>query len=94
MADYPPLAGLDDMPLHSGASDFPNLWMACAYPERPPDADTGWDWRCWPCVVHAKATLMTEGDKDCLWYATPGGTAEHRPLSWFVARAEYWHALG
>jgi hypothetical protein len=54
------LATLDAVPLHSKDFSFCAVdnYYACEYPERPPVFfRTMWDFRCYPCYIHAKASV-------------------------------------
>lgn len=89
---YPPLTPLEDYPLHSGAN--PDTVWACSAPERPRDEKIGYDWRCRGCVFAANAHVIIQGDEVLYWTRGPGWHPEDTPLSWLVARSEWWFEHG
>lgn len=86
-APYPPLASLDDYPLHS--ENWDGEPYACQHPESP--APLAFDWRCRACVIAAQVFLEHVGDRIAVnWVPRRDGDPETVALSWLVARSLYW----
>lgn len=84
MSEYPPLANLNDAPLH-GADTDGHGW-AC-------EGGTAHDWRCSGCVDAAEEAIKREGDQDAKWNPSAKGLAAGTRtvrLSWLVVRSRYF----
>jgi hypothetical protein len=63
-------------------------WWACSQPERPPDAECCWLWKCDACTLHMIAAVaVTPDDPDDPVYAI-GATSDGRPRAADATPAE------
>lgn len=84
--DYPPLATLEERPLHDARPAAE--WYACRFPERPRDGRTTYDWRCHGCIRHAEASLVIQGDVTQYWQYKGSEPHQTTTLGWLVARSK------
>lgn len=89
--EYPPLLPLDEGALHC-AHLYGEAYWACMFPERPPNGNAAYDWRCRSCVRAAEADMEILGDKSLSWW--PQAYQDKGPpttvnLSWLIARSKY-----
>jgi hypothetical protein len=83
MSEFPPLANLNDAPLH-GADTQGGGW-AC-------QGGDATDWRCGACVEAAEKWLEAEGDRLVPWNPSATGLAAGTcrvMLSWLIERSWY-----
>ena len=90
---YPPLATLDEKPLHDDGAPLPKgeAW-ACNIPSTDDDEEISirFDWRCPNCVGGAKVMMVGMGDCNQTWRPTNDTEPQVVKLSWLIERADYW----